>query len=611
MAITKQQVLDMAKTSNNKDTLDVLVQANKDEINEKLLTNPNITKNQFFAIINHSFDSQLVSFYQSNQGEIRRHISQYNADSNSELINIYIKHFKNEFTSDEINQMLLNLEENCIPIIIENNLEVKMNRSLYVKYILKYFEKYRSHRYSHASYSEWASNLDHDILDEIFKSDNNSFIFELLRAIKIETLSNDELQLLYNKQDVDILRVLAPVVNRITIKSLNPNDILENIKAYLINHNKEIDIQKEIVNLKTYRNTFDKDFYEELASILTTNCGYKYSASSINYTFFSIIPIDILVSLSTDVSSIDEFRALDWKNMTIDDFKKLVNKFPKCDVELYQLYIQNTNNTDQKEMLINEILSNENINIQHNVLYDITPEQLLQFILKDDSYINIIDKHDRYKKHPDFFEKDLDIIYKNKNKLAKYNAIMLRFIRNVDSIKSLPEIFIEFYNTELEGFSSTGRKQLYSEEWQFIDHNLLKLKPKLVSKDLDLDRIACDYTTYIMRTIERTDCPLEILEYFNTCSGAGSNKIKQIIRKHPTYVDAHKVEHVEKDDIDDVRDIIRIAISRGIIRQSDKDDLGITRDDDTIRDIWKSLVDQEFISNKQQKYVDLAKMSIK
>lgn len=610
MAITKQQVLDMAKTSNNKDTLDVLVQANKDEINEKLLTNLNVTKNQFFAIVNHLSDSWLASFYQSNQGEIRRHISQYNTDLDSKLVSVYVTYFKSEFTSDEINQMLLNLEENCIPIIIENNLEVKMNKSLYIQYILKYLltnNKYRSsYRYS-SSYSKWASNLDHDILDELFKSDNNSFICELLKAIKIKTLSNDELQLLYDKQDADIIEVLAPVIDRITTKSINPNDILKNIKAY-INSTREIDIKEEIVNLKTYRNTFDKDFYEELVSILAS-CKYSYTYT-LKQTFFSIIPIDTLLSLSNDVLSMSEyFSSLHWKNMTINDFRKLVNRFPKCASQFYQLYIYNTNNIDQKEMLLNEVLSNENVNVKCDVLYDITPEQLLQFILKDSSYINIISNYYRYRNHPDFLEKDLDILYKNRDKLAKYNNVMLQFIHTMDCTKPLPEIFIEFYNNELEGFSSAGNKQLYSEEREFIDHNLLKLKPKLVGKDLNLDRRAGN-VDFTMRIVERTDCPLEILEHLNTCSGVGSNRVKQIIRQHPTYVETHKVEHVEKDDIDDVRDIIRIAISRGTIRQSDKDDLGISRDNDTIRDIWRSLVDQEFISNKQQKYVDLAKLAI-
>ena len=66
----------------------------------------------------------------------------------------------------------------------------------------------------------------------------------------------------------------------------------------------------------------------------------------------------------------------------------------------------------------------------------------------------------------------------------------------------------------------------------------------------------------------------------------------------------------QKEKADLVRDILLQAIDNGKIRQEDKDDLGIEREDHVVRAIWETLADQDFISDKQQKYIELAKRSI-
>ena len=117
MAITKQQVLDMAKTTNNKDNIDVLLQANIPEVSESLLCNPNLSTNQFFHLVKLA---DIKEYYKNNENEIRNHIKKYNTDKYADLVDIYISYFSHLFTNDEITQMLLNIEEKCIPIIIKN-----------------------------------------------------------------------------------------------------------------------------------------------------------------------------------------------------------------------------------------------------------------------------------------------------------------------------------------------------------------------------------------------------------------------------------------------------------------------------------------------------------
>ena len=111
-------------------------------------------------------------------------------------------------------------------------------------------------------------------------------------------------------------------------------------------------------------------------------------------------------------------------------------------------------------------------------------------------------------------------------------------------------------------------------------------------------------------SVEET--PIDVLLYLRHITGKGSNEIKNAVKNNPTFIQYQKAEKAAKakDDADSVRDIILDALDNGVIRQSDKDDLGIERDDNTIRNIWESLTEQDFISWKQQKYVELAKRSI-
>ena len=67
---------------------------------------------------------------------------------------------------------------------------------------------------------------------------------------------------------------------------------------------------------------------------------------------------------------------------------------------------------------------------------------------------------------------------------------------------------------------------------------------------------------------------------------------------------------INKNEADSVKDILHKAIDNGKISQEDKDELGIEREDNVVRAIWESMCDQDFISEKQQKYVELAKRSL-
>ena len=111
-------------------------------------------------------------------------------------------------------------------------------------------------------------------------------------------------------------------------------------------------------------------------------------------------------------------------------------------------------------------------------------------------------------------------------------------------------------------------------------------------------------------SVEET--PIDVLLYLRHITGKGANEIKNAVKNNPTFIQYQKAEKAAKakEDADSVRDIILDALDNGVIRQSDKDDLGIERDDNTIRNIWESLAEQDFISWKQQKYVELAKRSI-
>lgn len=67
---------------------------------------------------------------------------------------------------------------------------------------------------------------------------------------------------------------------------------------------------------------------------------------------------------------------------------------------------------------------------------------------------------------------------------------------------------------------------------------------------------------------------------------------------------------INKNEADSAKDILYKAIDNGKIYQEDKDELGIEREDNVIRAIWENMCDQDFISEKQQKYVELAKRSL-
>lgn len=122
-----------------------------------------------------------------------------------------------------------------------------------------------------------------------------------------------------------------------------------------------------------------------------------------------------------------------------------------------------------------------------------------------------------------------------------------------------------------------------------------------------------DYLKVLNEVASNEETPIEVLKYLrNNITGQGANSIKRAVKENPVFIENEKDTRVEeaKNEADSVRDIILEALQRGTIKQTDKDDLGIERDNASIKDIWKSLSTQDFISFKQQKYVELAKRSI-
>ena len=211
-----------------------------------------------------------------------------------------------------------------------------------------------------------------------------------------------------------------------------------------------------------------------------------------------------------------------------------------------------------------------------------------------------------------FENSDINIIIDHLKSSSKFKP----YIKDI-----LLAIFYD-YNKFLSKDNAQLLADTIIEAWDFSSCSLYDNRWDILKQLIPISKVPKDILFYVAKLLNENnrdglikilsdeECPLSILETYNSVSGTGANKIKQTIRNNPTFIAAHTTEKVDKDDINDVRDIIRTAISSGTIRQSDKDDLGITRDNATIKDIWKSLVDQEFISNKQQKYVDLAKRSI-
>ena len=293
-------------------------------------------------------------------------------------------------------------------------------------------------------------------------------------------------------------------------------------------------------------------------------------------------------------------------------------------------------------LIINKKIGNTNKTkgiIKH---VDWTLDELLELLKHD--YIDIKYNDDVYKyiiKHPtefsnivmdnikddEHYNKFLPVkqIIQNCSKRAQYvyrTLDKLTYNLSEDDLKLL----LEFFNASSDKFIKNRFVCEYFEQLKlihtekeltaYLDINLYDgfgaIKKYNLYKYLTLYHINhCD-PKYFKYIAENEETPLEVLNYLRNISGKGSNKIKNLVKANPTFNKNLKTEKATDnwEDIDSIKEIILEALSRGIIKQSDKDDLGIERDDNSIKDIWKSLTTQDFVSFKQQKYVELAKRAI-
>ena len=551
--MTKQEILDMAKTTTDKNIIEILIQSNRQEINESLLYNPNLNKNQFSYILRSLY--YIVDFYKNNETLLRTHIEKYGSYIfTDDIFNFYvrqlIKHFRHIFTRDEIFQILVSMKEKLVQIIVKEDVALEIDKSLFTKYLV--IDVARGNRvYGSPSRTNWQLNIDEDTLINAFKSESIDVVLQLIDTIGVKFLTNNEIKALQDLQD---LRILSEIQNVVCEDNhINTDDVIARLEQYYINKNANINIEGTLIDLS--QTVLDEDQYTKIFKILDVSSNEQYkSIRKVKEIISKKIPIDMLLSLEINPDNV-YINLLSWETVTSEQFDKLLQKFPKETYTLYKLY---------KE-------------------YNIANDNL---------------------------EQTLNLLYEYKDKLDESTMrqeISHCIVLTIKNKQPTSLILIELHNTYGCYCWGYPEAQFYI---KFILENVNKLNVTTIInsfKAYNFMQYQIDDTIELLSDIR---CPIEILEYLNTSSGKGSNRFKQAIRNNPTYIAMLNSKKVERDIIDDVRDIIKIAINRGVIRQADKDDLGITRDNDTIRDIWKSLVEQEFISNKQQKYVDLAKRAI-
>lgn len=611
------KIFNLAETTDDTNTIEVFLLNYNSEAIGHLLKNKNLTSSQIHQIRG----ADIYDYVQDNPEDVQRILELCSlkqllfvcsiVDVPAELIEARADDFCNNpnVTAEQIAHMLNGIDSK------------KFSIATYKKLLFLYLKIAKdSDRSLYLHDEHFAELMENGLADEIYETLDAKSIINFLNGWHSKYLTDDQYIYLLSKND----EALTNYIKRVNIRhnTLSAEEICKKLaKANTVNDTEGLS-KDEIDNLLNTLISYTPLSKELLEKIIVD----YYYFDNLKHSYYSIHMIFNGISLDTIMyllQNIDMNEALlsDMLIFTKFSTDELVSMIPIINDEdmLKCILTYRHNDKVDKLTLLNAVLAkkSQNADTIKNMMFDIISNRRsdnIDFILYclenygSESYEYVFIDNYRYNIADNATEekanKLLSLIPQSKYSDRYLPYIIDKFLeydkdydmsKSLDIIKDILKAQTKF-NKNLEYIVSIIRK--YNIGAEFSNNYMYKLVT--TAKD--------SYYENYDKVLDL--CSGEQLEYiYDYISGKNSRNIKKYILASETW-QTYSKERAPIDCTPEISDLLLKAIHDGQIRQSDKDELDIKDDDDTVKRMWKSLSECDSIIYGYQKYLNLAKRSL-